>query len=186
MGLTVLDVLPRFSANYHANSLKYYAESIGKIPKGIASRVPKLPNLNNLILGKFSHAVLFPALISNAKAARGSITIFGRHVSHVFFVCPQKKMIGVYASWIVAAMKDKKIVGNFSYMNFIRSPMCADQSVFTGAFCNPYYPIPTPLFGPNPNPTAVGFLDELKKAFRKRFRFWSHVILFTRTGTTCQ
>lgn len=118
----------------------------------------------------------FSSYFKNIRFIKNAIGIFlswfwlGRLSSHVasffrgtiqriIFICTNKKMIGVYARWIVTFMTNNKTIGNFAKCEHIRNSMCF------GCFSVKLkMPVSFSIFCSSPKPTIFSLFNFIPKS----------------------
>ena len=104
------------------------------------------------------------------NACRCSTSSFAPHVIHVVLWRPKKKVMRVYARWVVAMMADECAIREFSNVQLIGDTV--GQKFFTATTAD--RPVAVHAKRPRPEPTATVGFDRvfLVESFTDRF-FWA-------------
>lgn len=93
----------------------------------------------------------FSIRVIYAFVARSAVSFLARHIPHVVFIGPQKKMIRTTARRIIAAVQDQQFFWNFAECLSVRKTVGSDKSiaVVTDA------PVAIAVQPPSPPPAVV-------------------------------
>ena len=80
---------------------------------------------------------------------------FGIPVSHIFGICSQPKMRGVYTSRIITRMTYEQTIGDCAMRKFVTKPMCVNIPVATLAFTYTNAAVTCWEFSCRPFPTRI-------------------------------
>lgn len=128
------------------------------------SRISRInvTNLFCLFLGKFG----FWTVRSFKGHAR--ITAFIDHILNVLFLAAKKKMVGVYASSVIAFVKNIHTFWDRAIGHLPRESMGRGRNGFVLGV-SPKVAVSTSPFYALPEPTGVGFINFAKKTFNELF-----------------
>lgn len=150
----LVEMLPYFPAYNFGNYSPMYTEFFCQFSS--ISRSIITTNLSNLFIRKFRSLALFAT----------KLPIFNNFISYIVRICTQKKMYRIYATRIIALMKNLHPNLNFSKMNH---PGCAMGQPKPSIKIKP--PIPLLLFFTDPFPTRMEWNHSyfIEKSFFKCF-----------------
>lgn len=142
-----------YSCNGSGGNVKFSGQTISHL---WTKAVPAL-DLHDLRINELM-AAIFNAL---------SLPRFIHHVFHIILRSSRKKMVRIYALWIIARMTNKNLLVDYwSMFKFIRKPVCTD--VF-GILSSSYTELPVSIFIFSGDPIPALILAPFINLFPKPF-----------------
>lgn len=149
----ILNVSPRFSSDDKVNGWSANAKHVGQLV-GVVFSV-QFSDFLYLSWIKFSQTV--------ARSARMFTSFFGKHVTHILLMRPEKQMIRVGAFRIVASVQNMFPFWNLSIVDFPRNAMGADHFTFNGKT-----PVSARVVTADPFPASLCFNNLWPKSWFNR------------------